>query len=251
MLFDPANLVYWIFLGIGVCLFLLVIFSGGGEDQDIDTDIDTDVDIDADFEADVDADVDSDVDTDVESEVEADSDSELTPLTVLSWLGVGKTPLMLLLAMDFSFWGLIGWMFNVILGDISGSIPTGFFAAAIFIASLGVSLWLGSLLSRPIGKIFAPFGEDISSDRLIGCIGTVTSKKLPYLVEGRIGQVDVLDQSHNLVTIEVGLPEWATVVPHRGEKVLIIERQKHSYIVIAQDSSDRDRWLNNYPDRKN
>jgi hypothetical protein len=241
MLFNPANLVYWIFLGIGVCLFLLVIFSGGGEDQDLDTDMDTDVDID----------VDADVDSDVDAEIDAETESELTPLIVLSWLGVGRTPLMLLLAMDFSVWGVIGWMFNVIVGDLTGTIPTGFLAGAIFTVSLGMSLWIGSLLSLPIGKIFATFGEDVSSDRLIGCLGTVTSKKLPYLVEGRIGQVDVLDQARNLVTIEVALPEWATVVPHRGEKVLIIDRQIHGYIAIAEDSSDRDRWLNNYPDKKN
>ena len=72
MLFHPANLPYWIFLGMGVLLFLFVIISGGGDD---DVDIDTDVDTDADF--------------------------DFNGL-FLGWLGIGKAPLILLLATDLS-----------------------------------------------------------------------------------------------------------------------------------------------------
>lgn len=218
MLFNSANLTYWIFLGIGIILFLFVIFSGGGEDQDIDPDVECDTDVDA--------------------------DAEFAPLMVLSWLGVGKTPILVLLAIDLSSWGLIGWILNVAFGNITGKIPTGLWAGIIFIASFVISVWFGRLLSQPIGKLFADFGENASGDRLIGYTGTVTSKKLPYLREGRIGQVDVLDRSYNLVTIEVALPEWAKVIPHRGQKVLIIDQQKHSYLVISKDSSDEDKWLN-------
>ena len=46
MLFDIANLTYWIFLAIGIVFFLTVIISGA-EDQDFDTDADMDFDIDA------------------------------------------------------------------------------------------------------------------------------------------------------------------------------------------------------------
>lgn len=240
MLFDSANLGYWILLGIGIFLFLLVIVSGGGEDQDIDTDADLEleVDADADFDADMDADVDADADAD------ANGANNFKILEILSWFGVGKTPILILLAIDLSSWGLIGWILNVAFGNLIGNIPTGFLGGIIFIVSFIVSVWLGRLISRPIGKIFAGFGEDASGDRLIGCVGTVISKKLPYLIEGRIGQVDVYDQSSNLLTIEVALPDWAKVIPHRGEQVLIIDRQKHSYIVIRKDSSDEDKWFN-------
>ena len=242
MLFDPANLAYWIFLGMGIVLFLFVIVSGGGEDQDIDADADFDVDMDADLDADIDTD--ADLDTDADADADADADSNLSPLVILSWLGLGKTPILILLAIDLSTWGLIGWILNVSLGNLTGNIPTGVLGGIIFMASFMMSIWLGRLISRPIGKIFAGFGEDASGDRLIGCVGVVISKKLPYLIDGRIGQVDVLDQARNLVTIEVALPEWAKVIPHRGEQVLIIDRQKHSYIVIRKDSSDEDKWLN-------
>jgi len=90
MLFSPANLPYWIFLGIGVLLFLFMIISGGGEQ---DFDIDADVDADADFDA--------------------DSNNQLGFGQFLGWVGIGKAPLILLLATDLSLWGVLGWMLNV------------------------------------------------------------------------------------------------------------------------------------------
>lgn len=251
MLFNPANLTYWIFLGIGVFFFLLVIISGGGGDEDIDVDTDVDLDIDIDADVDMDIDVDADMDIDADADVDADGDMDMdgdgdkdfTPFTILSWIGLGKTPLLILLALDFSTWGITGWILNTIVGGLTGSIPTGFLGGIIFVFSFILSVSIGSLISRPIGQVFAGFGEDASGDRLIGCVGTVTSKQIPYLIDGRIGQIDVLDQARNLVTIEVALPEWAKVIPHHRDKVLIIGRQKHSYIVISKDSSDEDKWL--------
>jgi hypothetical protein len=240
MLFDTANLAYWIFLGIGVFLFLLVIVSGGGEDQDIETDLDTDIDVDVD----IDVDAELDAEADLETEADTDTDTDVNFLSFLSWLGVGKTPLLILLAIDFSSWGVSGWFLNVVIGETIGKIPEGIIASLIFLASLAFSLWLGRLLSRPIGKIFTNFGEDASGERLIGRMGKVASKQVPYLVEGKIAQADVVDNASNLVTVEVCLPDWAKVIPYRGQEILIIDRYKHGYIVIAKDSSDEDKWLN-------
>ncbi|MGY6530008.1 MAG: DUF1449 domain-containing protein [Cyanobacterium sp.] len=244
MLFDINNLTYWIFLGIGVFLFLLVIISGGGEDQDIDTDADFDVDADGYFDTDVDADVDADADNSLDADMEADESFEGNFLLFLSWFGVGKSPLLILLAIDFCSWGVIGWFLNVTMGGLIGEIPQGAIALLIFLVSLGFSLWIGRILSNPIGKIFANFGEEIDGERLIGCTGNVTSIKLPYLVDGKVAQADVLDNARNLVTVEVALPDWAKVIPHRGQEVLIIDRQQHCYIAIAKDTSDEDKWLN-------
>ena len=94
MLFDLANLPYWIFLGMGVLLFLLVIVSGGGDD-----DIDIDADVDLDVDLDVDADFGSDTDTDADGE---------GGIEILGWLGIGNAPLILLLATDCSLLGLFG-----------------------------------------------------------------------------------------------------------------------------------------------
>ncbi len=232
MLFDWANLSYWILLGIGVFLYLFVIFSGGGED-----------DIEADIEADLDVDVDADIDGDVDSDL--DGESDFSVFSLLSWFGFGQAPLMLLLATDCSLWGLLGWIFNVWLGSALGSIPTGLLGTGVFVASGAIALWIGKLLAYPLGKIFASFGEDASSDRLIGCVGTVISKQLPHYTEGKVGQADVYDAARNMVTISVSLPHWAQVIPKRDQSILIIDRTEHSYLAIAKESSDEDRWLQN------
>lgn len=224
MLFSLANLPYWILMLIGVALFLAIILLGGGDD-DIDTDVDADV----------------DVDTDVDS----DADFNAGLLSILGFLGIGKVPLILLLAMNFSLWGMIGWMLNIWVSQLIGEIPINILGIGgiIFGASLVVSLVISNWLAYPIGKIFAPFSEDVSSTRLVGHIGTVTSKKVPHHTEGKVGQVDVFDSTHNLVTIEVSLPSWAKVIPHRQDKVLIIEYRETVYLVIAKDSSDEDKWM--------
>ena len=211
MLFNPANMPYWIFLGMGVLLFLFVIISGGGDDEiDIDSDVDTDFDITG---------------------------------FALSWMGIGKAPLILLLATDLSLWGLFGWMFNVWLGEILDRVPSDTWTLVVLILSLILSLFTGGLIARPIGKMFAEFGEDTSSDRFIGRYGTVSSATIPSEKQGRIGQVDIIDKSGNLVTINATVPEWATVIPRHGEKVIAIDRQKDVYLAIAKDSPDVQRWL--------
>ncbi|HEY9601324.1 MAG TPA: DUF1449 domain-containing protein [Allocoleopsis sp.] len=222
MLFNIINLPYWIFLGMGVLLFLVVILSGGGDD---DLNIDTDADLDLD--------------------VDADAGGEFSFGEVLGWLGIGKAPLILLLATDFSLLGLIGWMLNVAFAGITGDLPRGFLSGGITGLSLFLSLLIGSFIARPIGKVFASFGEDASSDRLIGCYGTVSSSSIPLENQGKIGQVDVLDAARNLVTVNANLPTWAKVIPGRGTQVVVIDRKPDSYLVIAKDSSDERDWLTN------
>ncbi|GAB4477854.1 MAG: DUF1449 family protein [Elainellaceae cyanobacterium] len=239
-IFDTANLPYWVLLGIGVALFLVVIFAGGGDDADLDADLnaDLDVDLDADLDADIDVSGPVDLDTDV------DSDGEFSPLEVLKWFGVGRAPLLLLLATDFSLWGLLGWMGNVFLGGILGTLLGNLVGGVVLLGSFGLALVLGGQIARPLGRIFASFGEDSSGDRLVGCFGIVSTARIPDVAEGRIGQVDVLDASRNRVTVNAILPAWASVSPQRGDTVLVIERSAAGYLVIAKDSLDQERWLN-------
>lgn len=250
MFLDTANFLYWALIAIGVIFFMLIIFSGGGDD-------DFDLDTDADFEVDTDVqmggtgkglDIDTDVETD--TDVGGDGDEGFNPWRLLSWIGLGKAPLMILLGIDFSSWGMIGLIFNTLFYEFTGRIPDQLFGLGglILISSFLLAILTGSLLSRPIGHIFSSFGEDVNSERLIGCIGKVSSKKLPYLTEGKIGQVDVYDTAGNLVSISAALPHWAAVIPHRGMKVLIIEQHQKSYLVIAKNTSDEDKWgsVNSY-----
>ncbi|MBE9234561.1 hypothetical protein IQ227_00550 [Anabaena aphanizomenioides LEGE 00250] len=49
MLFNPANLPYWIFLITGILLFLFMIMLGGESELDADTDLDIEINIDLSF----------------------------------------------------------------------------------------------------------------------------------------------------------------------------------------------------------
>ncbi|MEA5514964.1 DUF1449 domain-containing protein [Nodularia sp. UHCC 0506] len=212
MLFSPANLPYWVFLGMGVLLFLFVIISGEG-------------------------------DTDADADFDVDSDGDLSFGQALGWLGIGKAPLILLLAVDLSFWGVFGLILNsVASGIINGSFSV-LFRGIILIISLILSLLVGRFIAEIIGKLFADFGEDASSDRLIGCVGTVSSFYIPSETEGKIGQVDVLDPKRNLLTISAALPEWATIAPQRGDQVIVIENKPQNYLVIAKNTTDEQLWL--------
>ena len=218
MLLNPANLPYWIFLGTGVILFLFMILMGGGE---------------------------SELDTDTDLEIDLDTGINLGFGQFLEWAGIGKAPLILMLATDLSLWGVIGWMLNVWLGGIDQKKPVSLIAIAIFLGSLMISLFIGKLIAEPIGKMFAEFSEDASSDRLIGCIGTVSSVYIPAENINKIGQVDIFDPKGNFLTINSVIPEWATIAPQRGEKVIVIDIKQQNYLVIAKDTVDEQNWLNN------
>jgi hypothetical protein len=211
MLFNPANLPYWIFLGMGVLLFVFLLISIG---RDGDVEYDDDIDI-LNFEQ------------------------------LLGWAGIGKAPLILLLATDLSLWGIVGLILNSWAISLSNSNLSGFISGTVLLISLIISLFMGRLIAAGIGQIFAEFSEDASRERLIGCLGTVTSFYIPSEQEGKIGQVDILDRKSNFLTISAVLPKWATVSPKRGEKVIVIEINQQNYVVIAHNSRDEELWLAN------
>ncbi|KGF72775.1 hypothetical protein DO97_05500 [Neosynechococcus sphagnicola sy1] len=220
MLFDLANLPYWMLLLLGVLLFVFVIALGGSDDS-LHTHVEGDF-----------------------PDLEADADAGFGFSDLLGWLGVGKAPLVLLLAVDLSLWGVVGWMLNSSLGSLGGTMPEGLGAIAVMLSALGVALYLGRWAARPLEKIFASFGEDASSDRLVGCVGIVSSAMIPPYQTGRIGQVNVVDSARNRVIINAALPDWATVTAKLGVPVLVIDRQDQIYLVIVQGSVDQDHWLN-------
>jgi hypothetical protein len=211
MLFNPANLPYWIFLGMGVLLFVFLIISIGG-DGDVEYDDDIDV---LNFEQ------------------------------LLGWTGIGKAPLILLLATDLSLWGIVGLILSSWAISLSNGNLSGFISGTVLLISLIISLFMGRLIAAVIGQIFAEFSEDASRERLIGCLGTVNSFYIPSEQEGKIGQVDILDRKSNFLTISAVLPKWATVSPKRGETVIVIEISQQNYVVIAHNSHDEELWLAN------
>ncbi|USR92488.1 YqiJ family protein [Phormidium yuhuli AB48] len=170
---------------------------------------------------------------------EDELDGDGFDIPILGWLGIGQVPLMLLLAADLSLWGLFGWVATAVLG-----VPGSPLDWLVFVTTGGVSVFLGGAIARPLGRLFfASFSEDSSSDRLVGCLGTVNSPQLPRQGDGKVGQVDVVDPSKNLVTVNVVIPDEAEIVPQRGDTVLIVEHCPDYYLALVHNSIDCDRWL--------
>lgn len=227
MLLSLDNLPYWILLGVGLLFFLIILGSGIAE-------------------ADADVDAEADLDADAGDGDDLETGGNLA-LALLGWFGIGKAPLLLLLAFDLSVWGLLGWMLNVWVGTLFGQMPTGFLTAGVLIGSFVAASSIGGWVARPIGRIMASFGEDTSADRLLGRVGTVSSGMIPKQDSGKIGQVDVRDAAGNLITISAVLPDWAEEVAERGQSVLVIDRSEQSYVVITSESQDQDRWMQRSP----
>jgi len=203
MVFNAANWPYWVFLGAGLVLFAVSISTGGEEALD------------------------------------GEPDTGLLTVLLFGWLGIGRVPFLLLVATDLSLWGVLGWAANVAIG-----VPDAPIAVPIFVGSGAAAVLLGGAIARPLGKIFfAPFSEDARSERLVGCLGTVSSAKLPRLDSGKVGQLDVVDPAKNLVTVNAAIPNNAQVVPQRGDRAIVIDQQGDRFVAIADNSIDRDRWL--------
>lgn len=230
MLFHSANLPFWLLLALGLLCLSLILFTGGEDDSaDLGSDSDLDLNLDLDLDADVGAETPPGV------------------IQYLSWLGLGQAPLLLLLGIDFSLWGVLGWGLNVLWAQLAGGFPQGFGAWLVLLLPGLLSLWTGRLLSRPLGAVFKPFSQDAHPERLIGCLGTVTSKALPYRAEGKVGQILARDSAGNVLAVSAALPAWAAVVPRHNQTALIIEvlPDSEGYLAIAKDSSDEDKWLSN------
>lgn len=226
MLFHPANLPFWLLLTLGLLCLSFILLSGGEDDS-------------------AGLGSDSEVDLNLDLDLEADGEAPPGALQYLGWLGLGQAPLLLLLGIDFSLWGVLGWGFNVVWAQLAGGFPQGFAAWLVLLLPGGLSLWIGRLLSRPLGAMFKPFSQDAHPERLIGCLATVTSKALPYRKEGKVGQLLARDGAGNVLAVSAALPAWATVVPRHNQTALIIEilPDSEGYLAIAKDSSDEDKWL--------
>jgi membrane protein implicated in regulation of membrane protease activity len=111
------NLIF--LLPFALALFYLALYTVSGITfGDSDLDAQADLDTDADLDADGDLDHDLDADHDLDHDADADSDhgaNESPALAVLSWLGVGKVPLSIMLLVLLLTWGAVGFVANAAL----------------------------------------------------------------------------------------------------------------------------------------
>jgi membrane protein implicated in regulation of membrane protease activity len=209
---------------------------------DFHADIDADTDIDADADADLDHDLDGDVDHDLEAGAEhelngeahaaAESNGEAQAgggsapagsarelpfhLGVMSWLGLGRVPLSILLMVLLITWGVIGFIANVILSPIMpwpwmavlGSLPA---------AALG-SAFITRSVVRLVGH-WMPTMETYArrTGELVGSAGEAT-----YDIDHQFGVAHVRDSRGDLFQVPCRVyPDDKPI--QKGSKVLLVD----------------------------
>ncbi len=122
-------------------------------------------DFDLDFEVDVDLDVDVDVDVDVDADVDAPASSPGFLVTVLSALGIGKVPFMIIYtAVIFIAW-VIAYMGASMLLPFLGN--PGWAQALVLAGAFLCALPLSTIFTRPLKDVFEVTVKD-SGEKLVG-----------------------------------------------------------------------------------
>jgi hypothetical protein len=196
-IFGWWNLIFLVPFGLALTYLGIYTLSGWtfGEadadvDHDVDADLHADVDADADLDADADVHVDADADTDVDAHVDADADHDVDSdadqdadsdsdhdaddapawLTLISWLGVGRVPLSVLLMILLMSWGFAGFVTNAFLNEHK------FADWQLAVFSIPIALIASTLFTRMFARLIAAYFPTTSAPvmrrhQLLGSVG--------------------------------------------------------------------------------
>ena len=143
-----------------------------------------------------------------------------TPLSrLLGWLRIGRVPILMLLVIFLTGFGLIGLaMQSVLIGAIGLLLPGWLAAIPAFFLALPVVRLLGGLLER-----FMPQDETdaVSRESFIGRIATLT---LGSARQGNAAQAKVKDE-HGYTHYIMVEPDTGQEELQQGEEVLLVRKQ--------------------------
>ncbi len=252
-LFASANLPFTIALGVMIMLGTLEIVSfllGVGisnlfdsmlPELDADVDIDTDIDIDTEVDIDVDGDVDVDVDADVDADIAADGDLAEASVRVgalpgilraLSWLGLGKVPVIILVSMFLMVFGLIGLVSQYVVLRLTGQqfMLPGFIA---WLPALMVTLPIMRVFSNTMARIM-PKEETsaVSEKTFVGRIALITGGVARRDHPAQAKLVDEYGQTHYIM-VE---PDDDDETFEDGSDVILVKRVSAVFRAIRNTS---------------
>ncbi len=175
------------------------------------------------------------VDMDVELDVDLGADTELgafdvpaaTPLSrVLGWLRVGEVPVLVLLVVFLTGFGLIGLTIQSFFISATGTLLPGIIASGVaFFLSMPVVRVFGGA----IGKIIPKEETDaVSVKTLIGRIAVIT---IGNAKKGSPAEAKVKDQ-HGLTHYLMVEPEQEDVTFTSGTSVLLVKQEGSVFKVI-------------------
>ncbi|MBM4034089.1 MAG: DUF1449 family protein [Planctomycetes bacterium] len=218
-LFLWYNLVYvlaFFFALLYAVLNAVGLASGGGADVGLDHDVDAHVD--AHVEHDVHVEAEHHVpDFHVDHGVHAEPPSQAPSLLeeALSFFGIGKVPLSVILMTFLITFAVVGWAVNKLL------MPVLLTPVAFFPISCGAAVVLGlggtKLLAGTLGRYLRPI--ETAALQRGDLIGRIATTSLP--VDAKFGTALVRDEYGTLHKVTCRVPEGATSIP-REQTVLLV-----------------------------
>lgn len=171
-----------------------------------------------DFDLDLDADVDIDSDIDVDTDIDGGGGSWLG--RALQFFNFGQVPFMIIMSFVILFQWALSVLCNHYLGD--GSI---FFAIALMIPMLFVSLVMTKIITTPLIPVFKNMNEGEESIDYIGLTCTV----LLAPTTDKMGQAEVVVNNNPLLINIKSKDENQAFT--KGYKALIVNQLENYFII--------------------
>lgn len=149
-----------------------ITFGEPDADADFDADADGDVGVDADHDADLGAEGDFDADADADHDHDADHAGGSALGQALTWLGVGRVPVSLLVMVLLMVWGAAGFILNY-LAILWPGLPQNAAMAGISLPAAGL---LSILATRGVSRLIVRFmpldaAHVVRRHELLGLVG--------------------------------------------------------------------------------
>lgn len=233
------NLIFLVPFGLALVYLGLYTLTGlSFGDADADADVNADVGADAEVDMDADADAGADADASPDADADAESDGAHEPpgsgahapwhLALLSFFGIGRVPLGIVLPVALFAWGAVGFVTNAGLRDAG---PDGSRAAlvSLLVAAVG-SLLAVRGVAAVVGRLLPP-GQSFARRRheLLGHTGEAI-----YPIDGRFGMAAVRDERGNLFHVPCRVGAGHDAVAKGGRVTLVgYSAKKQIYQVVA------------------
>lgn len=222
------NLIFVLPFGLALLYLGLYTVSGitfGDGDLDADHDLDADADADQDLDADHDADLDGDHDASVDHD--ADGDHGSISLTALSWLGVGKVPVSIILMVLLLTWGVVGFIANAAMQSRGAAAALVSVPVAAIISILATH-FVATLIGR-----YLPLYETTARRKhaLLGAVGEAI-----FPIDQKFGMVSVRDETGDLYQIACRVESEGETIP-KGAKVQLVayNAKQEIFFVIRRE----------------
>jgi len=201
-----ASIVFWL-------IYLLFVMNFGVSDTEVGPDFSHDLDHDMDIDHDIDHDMDHDLDHDTDHDLDIHHG---VIHDALSFLGVGRCPLSIVLMVLGITWGFIGLCCNGIFSGLK-FIPAGlYFWPSVFVATI-LGLICTRYVSLTVARLLPRTGSSaVSLSSLVGKHGEAS-----FRIDVNSGRARVRDDHGTLHNIYCKTEKGDEPIPENGEIIVV------------------------------